>query len=194
MLSAVRSFMRNRLDGYSCIYGAFLLLLLPLRWTVAAVVAAGFHELCHYAAVRLCGGRVLKLKAHLHGASMEAGGLSSLQEIICILSGPAGSLALLFFAPWFPRIAVCGAMQGLFNLLPVGSLDGGRALRCLIETAFPVALANRLCIILERVCLLGLVCLGVYGSMVLRLGLFPLIFAIYMCYRAISGQLVRNSF
>ena len=31
----------------ACILAAFLLLTLPLRWLLAALFAAGIHELCH---------------------------------------------------------------------------------------------------------------------------------------------------
>jgi stage IV sporulation protein FB len=106
--------------------------MLPLRWLIAAFLAAAFHELCHIFAVILCGGRVKSLQIGGRGAVISAGRMSTAKNIYCILSGPMGSLLLLPFAPWIPRIAICGLFQGLFNLLPIYPLDGGRALRCIL--------------------------------------------------------------
>ena len=56
-------------------------------------------------------------------------------ELICALAGPGGSL-LLGLAP-IPELAVCGLIQGLFNLIPLMPMDGGRALGCLLELTVP---------------------------------------------------------
>ena len=117
---------------FACVLAAMCVLMLPLRWLVAAFLAAAFHELCHILAVILCGGRVQSLKIGGRGAVISAGRMSTAKNIYCILSGPMGSLLLLLFAPWIPRIAICGLFQGLFNLLPIYPLDGGRALRCIL--------------------------------------------------------------
>lgn len=188
MRSAMRSFTVRRLDALSCLYFALLLLVFPLKWMVAAVAAGAVHELCHLLAVRLCGGRVANLRISVGGAVMEGGGLSPAQELLCVLAGPAGSLGLLLLSDFFPRIAICGGMQGLFNLLPVFPLDGSRVVRLLCGRWMSDRAGRRLYTILERSCLLGLLILGLYGSFWLRLGLMPALVSICVCYRASAGK------
>lgn len=120
------------ISGQAYIAMALLLLTLPLHWVLAAMVAAVWHEACHALAVVACGGKLLSLDITWGGARMQTSPLSPRQALLCALVGPAGSLLLLFTAPWIPRIALCGLAQGVFNLLPVYPLDGGQILRCLI--------------------------------------------------------------
>ena len=110
---------------------AILLLLLPLRWIAAAFLAALFHELGHYAAVRLLGGSVVSGEISCRGAKMTAAPMKPWQELLSVLAGPAASLLLLSLGFLLPRLAFCGLIQGMFNLLPIYPLDGGKALRCI---------------------------------------------------------------
>lgn len=188
MRSAMRSYTVRRIDALSYLYFALLLLIFPLKWIAAAVFAGAVHELCHLLAVRLCGGRVARLRLSVRGAVMEAGGLNPAQELLCILAGPTGSLGLLLLARFFPRIAICGGVQGLFNLLPVFPLDGGRAVCLLCGRWLENKAGERLSRLLERACLVGLAILGIYGSFGLGLGLMPLLVSIFVCYRVAMGK------
>ena len=176
---------------------ALAILVLPLRWVIAAVIAAGVHELCHYWAVRLFGGTVLNLQIGLHGAKMQVKDLSWGRELLCALAGPAGSLALLLASRWFPRVAIWGGMQGIYNLLPIYPMDGGRAVRCLIAMFFSAPTAENVSDLIQRISLLLLLGCGIYGCFSLKLGLFPLMVAIFACLRGYQGKipckLLKNS-
>ena len=159
------------------------LLVLPIWWVFAAVLAAIWHEACHYFALRLCGGQAVGLRAGLSGAVMEVRSLNPAQELACVLAGPVGSLSLLIFARWLPRTAICAGFQGIYNLLPIYPLDGGRAVRCLTELVFPSRWSHMICLWLERICLFGIIFLSLYGSFALHLGLAPVIAGMAIIWR-----------
>lgn len=167
-------------SGAALIALALAVLVLPLRWLGAAVLAAAVHEGCHWAAVKLCGGQVHKLSAGLWGAEMTVTGLNAWQELICALAGPIGGLAMLSLSRVLPRTALCAGLQSLYNLLPIYPLDGGRALRCLCAVVLPGRRGERVCGIIQALCLAGIGILGFYGTFFLKLGLFPLVLAAVM--------------
>ena len=135
----------DRLGPDVCIFLALGLLILPLRWLLAAILAAAFHEGCHWLAVRLCGGSITALRIGSSGAQMDAVGLSAGKNLICSLAGPVGGLFLLLFMQWIPCIALCALCQSAYNLLPIGPLDGGQALRSFCRLTVP-KLENSICI------------------------------------------------
>ena len=151
--------MRSRVEiqpGF-CILGAVLILTLPMKFLMSALVAAFFHEACHALAVRLCGGRILNMTIAAGGMVMEVSGLDAKGECLCALAGPLGSLILAFLP--FPTLALCGLVQGLFNLLPIMPLDGGRILGCVLEMTLP-RYREKIEICMELLLLVGAIFLG----------------------------------
>lgn len=115
------------------IAGALGLLLIPIPWLLALILAAAVHEAFHWLAISALGGQVWRFRIGISGARMEIGPMPPWQEMICAGAGPLGSLSLLLLRQWLPRTAICALVQGLWNLLPVYPLDGGRILRCLFR-------------------------------------------------------------
>ena len=112
---------------------AFLLLVLPWQWVVAAAVAAGVHELSHLLALKLTGGYVEKIIVGGSGAVIQATPMEAFRECICALAGPLGSVALLLLYRQFPRTALCALVHGMYNLMPIFPMDGGRILRSILS-------------------------------------------------------------
>lgn len=97
------------------------------------LLAAAEHELAHLAALRLCGVRVEGIRLGFGDAQIRTGFLGWRAEFICALAGPAANL-LSFPAARirFPVFAAVSLLLGLFNLLPMPPLDGGRMLRAVL--------------------------------------------------------------
>lgn len=146
------------------IYIVLLLFLVPLKWLFAWLFAAGFHEVCHWIAVKLCGGEIYGITIGLGGAKIECGPMAKRKRLFAVLCGPVGGLFLLLFARWTPRVALCSWFLTLYNLLPLRQLDGGRALEILL---------GKKTIVFEKIFLIVLSVGAMYISVFLRMGLFP---------------------
>lgn len=179
-------------SGTALLCAAAMLLILPLKWVAAIICAAGFHEFCHYLAIRLCGGTVYRLNITHHGAVMETGALSEHQELFCALAGPAGSFLLFFCYPWIPRISLCALIQGVFNLLPVYPLDGGRAVRSLLHIFFLGQVGDKLCRIMEILLGVLIFACGCYCSLWLNMGIPPLVISLLLLFRVLSEKFLAK--
>ncbi len=182
-MGAFRNKIHIEVSASTCIIGALALLVLPLKWLIAAALAAAIHEVFHILAVRLCGSQVRKIEIRAFGAVIDVSPMSRGKELLCALAGPLGGFLLLILAKWLPRVAVCGAFHSVYNLLPIYPLDGGRALRCGAAILLPPPVADAVCLWTERVVKLLLVGIGIYGCCIMKLGLLPLIFAILLAAR-----------
>ena len=108
------------------------------------------HELGHLAALRLAGAEAERFRLTAFGVEIRADTrrLSYGAEILCTLAGPAVNLVLaLLLARVTGDYILAGAnlLLGCFNLLPVPSLDGGRALYLLVSWCADPMLADRVC-------------------------------------------------
>lgn len=157
------------------IFFAFGILLIPLRWFIAWLVAAFVHELFHILALQIFGGHVKEIKIGMAGAIINADSLSCLRTSLCALAGPLGGFLLLACLRTAPRLALCGVIQSLYNLLPVYPLDGEKTLRGVVERFSTEKVAKKVITVTENVVLFLLVSSSLYGAFALQLGLYPLV-------------------
>ena len=182
-----------QISAGALIFLAVLLLLLPLQWVIAVLLAAIFHELCHGLAILLCGGRLDGIFISGSGAVMETTPMSAGREVFCAFAGPLGSFLLLFFARWMPRTAICGVIHGLYNLIPLFPMDGGRILRGLLYTVLFPPTAHRVFLWSQRIvaALLFIAC----AMLSFRIGIFGVILLIYLFWRRWrENTLAKNAF
>jgi Zn-dependent protease len=112
---------------------AAVLLVFPLQWICAWLLAAIIHEVGHCILVIIFGGRVIGACIDIGGFKLYTSTMAGVKSSICSAAGPLAGIMLLFCARQFPRLALCGIFQSVYNLLPIYPLDGGRILRnCLI--------------------------------------------------------------
>lgn len=177
-----------RLDGSVCILLALMLLLLPLKWVLAALLAMAVHELCHAAAICLLGGQVYGLHIGAGGMKMETAPLPPGKELIAALAGPIGSALLILLARWLPRTAVCGAVHCVYNLLPLFPMDGGRVLSSTIDLCLPGGQGRRVFEISQRVLRLLLGLAGLLAG--LRWGIWPAMAGFLLLWRQRKARTV----
>lgn len=151
----------------------FLIVLAALlyldRWNLLppALAACALHELGHTAAILALGGRVGQLRLTAAGAALTPERRSMFsygEEILIALAGPAVSLSLAALLAWRGAYLFAGmnCAAGLFNLLPVAPLDGGRVLQCALSARQGPDRAERTCARLAVLLGLMLIPLGVY--------------------------------
>ncbi len=164
------------------LYCALLMLVLPLRWVCAALMAATIHELWHIAAIKLCRVELLQVEIGALGAKLHTGPMTYKQELICALAGPVGALTMLLASRWLSATSFCCAVHSVCNLLPLYPADGGRAVRCLLLLFISENRAEIYINILECILRVGIGLLGFYGTFVLHLGTVPFLVALGVCF------------
>lgn len=104
-------------------------------------ISCGLHELGHWGAIRLLGGRVRRLRISCAGAELRLSQSEPLSEgkmLLAALAGPAVNFCLCVLCGMLARRGVGAELYltsalnfglGSFNLLPVNGLDGGWAAR-----------------------------------------------------------------
>ena len=179
---------QTELTAESCFFFALLCLTLPLKWIAAIIFAGSFHELCHALAVLLTGGEIYSIRIGLSGTVMDVSEMCPWKELLCTLSGPAGSMTLFLLAEHIPHTAICALFHGVYNLLPIYPLDGGRAICCILKLCYPHEKAVRVCRMLNRVVGVLLALCGILVIVRLKIGILPVLTAMLFLSRAMDEK------
>ncbi|MDR0917416.1 MAG: hypothetical protein LBN02_09565 [Oscillospiraceae bacterium] len=152
---------------------AAMILLDAWQLLVVTVVAAAFHEIGHYAALRVSRGELKRFKLDLIGCSIQYGGnMSYGGEIFTALAGPLMSAVLAVAAALLGRLTGCAPLYQLagvsgalcvFNLLPCFPLDGGRAVYKICAYVWGLDVAARVTFALRCAVAVSLALLGVWA-------------------------------
>lgn len=126
-------FPRFSVSAAACIGFASGILILPLEWLLSWLIAVSVHEIGHLLALLCLGIPIYEIEIGLFGARISTDLMLPAQELVAAASGPVMSLSLVLFASDMPLTALIGLTQGVFNLLPIYPLDGGRMARGLIN-------------------------------------------------------------
>jgi Zn-dependent protease len=123
---------------------------------------------------------------------MTAEPLTPWQELLCASAGPAGSILLLVFLHDFPELSVCGIAHGIYNLLPVYPLDGGRCAYSICRLIFRKDSARHAFNLVQYLCLLLITirCLCLFFSH--KPGILPLLFCFGLYGRCFSEKFLAK--
>ncbi len=140
----------------------FLLLLTAVtvfcgvEFTLVTLLAAAVHEIGHVMCAVLCGGRIRGFRFNAAGVELVLDGrFSYIQDALIALSGPLAGAMLACAAlcagelaggVWAFRLAAVSTLYTVFNLLPLSSMDGGRALYALLCRFAGLFWAERFCL------------------------------------------------
>ena len=157
-----------------------------------ALLACGLHEAGHVLVIRLVGGHIKQFNITVVGAELVLlHPLSYGRELLAAAAGPGMDLLLaaLIRGHW-PLFTGLNLALTVFNLLPLGRLDGGRMLRCCLSMALGPEGADRAAQLLDRGLAGLLLLLGLWAAL---LGGNPtlLLTALWLC-AADLGDLRRK--
>ncbi len=169
------------------------------------VAAAVLHECGHFLAVKLCGGRIEMLRLSLIGAEIVLAGTPMLphsKEVAIALAGPAMSVlgaaaasllgTLLFYDDLYVFAGV-SLLLGLFNLLPVRILDGGRAISSILELHLGQERADSIAFLLSLLGCMLITSFGVYVFMSTGYNITMLFIAVFLsCSLLIKSEIVKS--
>lgn len=176
--------------------GGFLLLVAWLNYldrsfvVPLALAACGVHELGHIFVIRRMGGAIKGIRLTAVGAELILSRpLGYWQEGLSALAGPGANLLLALICcsgKGGLTFAGLNLALALFNLLPVGRLDGGRALRCTLALLAGPEPAERLAGWLDGLCTVAALGAGLFLA-VFRGNYTLLLVAVWLL-----AQLFRN--
>ena len=113
------------------------------RLAVSSLLLVFAHEAAHWLTLRVLGGRGGFFSVTGGVRLSQSRALSYPAELCILLAGPVAnlSLALLFYIIGERALLAQSLMLGIFNLLPIRMLDGGRALETALSAFLPLTAA-----------------------------------------------------
>jgi stage IV sporulation protein FB len=186
-------FCRINISVYFAVLIACIMVLDTTGFAALALLCAAIHEVGHFAAMWRLKAPVEEVSFKVFGLNIRLSGntrLSYRQELAISLSGCASNLLFCLLSLVFYRAGILkGQMQALFfmnmclcvfNLLPIGPLDGGRALEAALCGHIQPAAARNIVNAVSVVFIVPLTFLGVYLLAVTGYNFSLLLAAVYL--------------
>ena len=166
---------RVNISVYFAVIMACIVVLDHTGLAVLALICAALHEAGHFIAIAACHGEIQEVSFKTFGVNIRlARGtkLSYTQECLIALSGCAANLicslaALILFGNGIMRNQMYAMMYMnlilcAFNILPISSLDGGRAVEAAMCGKLGFVKAHNVVHVLSLIFIAPLTILGVY--------------------------------
>jgi Peptidase family M50. len=147
--------LRLNISVFTVIAAAALLYADFSIYTVLALVSALIHEIGHYLAMRFLKTGIQEVSVYPFGIDIRINNtrLTYNEELAIALTGPAANVFAALFA--YLLLVVHFSRPGLFfffanlafgfiNMLPIKTLDGGKALECLLCAKLPLERALKI--------------------------------------------------
>jgi stage IV sporulation protein FB len=168
-----------------------------------ALLCAVIHECGHIIMLRILKAPVEKISFRLFGIGIvlkKGMALSYGQEIAVALAGGTANFItcipayILFHNKLFPgqsgAIFAFSLLLGIFNLLPIGSLDGGRALEAALCRKMSCGLAGKIVNIVSAIFIVPLTAAGVYVIIQTGYNISLIVAVIYLA----AALVIKNGF
>lgn len=170
---------------------AGFILLYPTASTLGILAAVTIHETGHLFAILLGGEKVDGIRITPFGLIIQRRDriCSYEKDLLILLAGPFANLVTGLLLSGHPNPVLAALAQAslsfcIVNILPVSSLDGGRALEILIRLLFPKLPAGRILRVLSFGTLFCLWIVSVY-LMLTGLGGFSLFFFCFWLFASL---------
>lgn len=147
---------------------------LNVFWHLLAAIL--LHELGHLALILLFGGTVRSVRLRFADMEIKTAPMRYGQELFTALAGPAVNLICFALVRGrYPGFAAVSLLLGLFNLLPVSPLDGGKILFDLLSLMVSQTVAETVCQSVSLFFIICLLALSLAAIFYWQAGLWPLL-------------------
>lgn len=151
------------------------LLWIPFSWLLSWFVAASIHECFHIIALKICNVQIEGIRIGPLGAGIRADLKPGLCAAFCAMAGPLAGGVLLLLVHIFPKVAICGLLQTMVNLIPIHPLDGSRVVSGLIYAIFDRNKARNISNCIDRFSCVAVGVLLCYAAFRFQLGWIPVL-------------------